>query len=346
VPRKILAGDMWALHNFGDPNERYQAFLSNGKPRFQNFFDSTILYDEIVIPTDDFMSLAVLVGVLGAGPVSEMLDEGFLKLVRTKGALAYIGNGGGLHTYQIQSNDGNPLPFSANTEDALLWALRGLNNVDEKQAKTLTGIALRSVREVDISAEEASFREQTYADIFASSYMRENFGLVGDLSNLVGIGPKGVRIYGGPDSGSSNNDQIGALLKIAHANLEMRLADITGCSDVATGSPIGHLLRGKQDRARAHAAEAGKVTLKELADIPDIATWALEHRTQIDRILKLRSSSSGVAFREWFHKNIDRDNVSISKAYIDLLNEIHPLQTGVSRTIRFWPRLGGPFLSQ
>lgn len=334
MSKNILAGDMWAVFNFGNPNQRYQKFLSTGKPRFQNFFDSTVLYDEIVIPTDDFMSLAVLVGVLGVGPVSEMLDAGVIRFVRAKGALAYIGNGGGLLAYKIRSPDGIESPFAAPLEESIMWALNGLNSVDKTQAKNISDKVIMSTKEISLTVDGSLIREQTYADILASSYLRDKFHLTGNLSSIPGIAGDQVRIYDGLDS-EADQDQISTLLKLAFANLEMRLADLAECSDVSTGSPTGHLLRGKQERARAQQLEQGKAALKEIANIPDIGTWMLSDPKQIVQLLKLRSSSSGIAFRKWFHEAMENGDGNIAKAYIELLSEVPPLQKPSSRALRF-----------
>ena len=69
----LFTGDMWAVHNFAGPDRRYQSFLQNGKPRFSHLFDGLLLYDKVVVPTQDFLSLSVLVGVLGERAIIDLL---------------------------------------------------------------------------------------------------------------------------------------------------------------------------------------------------------------------------------------------------------------------------------
>ena len=79
--RKIVAANMWSIWNFGDANERYQNFLSRGKPEFSNFIENTLLYEEVYVPTQDYLSLTILLGVLGEDSIQELLSCGTLKFV-------------------------------------------------------------------------------------------------------------------------------------------------------------------------------------------------------------------------------------------------------------------------
>lgn len=125
--KSMFAGDMWAVFNFDDPNTRYQKFLQQGKPRFTHLLDGLLLYDEVVIPTQDFMSLTILIGVLGERAVIDLLEAGDLRFVRLRGAFAYVGNGGGVLAYEMMDKDKKPLACFAEEEDAVAWALGGLN---------------------------------------------------------------------------------------------------------------------------------------------------------------------------------------------------------------------------
>ena len=55
-----------------------------------------LLYDKVIVPTHDFMSVVILISVFGEDGVAELIENNAVSFVRVKGALAYIGNGGGL----------------------------------------------------------------------------------------------------------------------------------------------------------------------------------------------------------------------------------------------------------
>src|ERR1035437_123510 len=128
MKKKILAASMWPALTFADPNKAYQEFLSVGRPRFNNFLESILLYDEVHVPTDSFMSLTILVGVLGEDAVHALLDCGVLKFLRFRGGLAYIGNGGGLSNFQIGEASGRPKAIFSTSDEAIAWALGGLES--------------------------------------------------------------------------------------------------------------------------------------------------------------------------------------------------------------------------
>lgn len=329
----IFAGDMWPIWNFGDPNKRYQSFLSTAKPSFQNFIDNIILYDEIVVPTDDFLSLAALVGVLGVQPVINLFDAGVVRMVRTREALGYTGNGGGLISFGINGSDQIPRIAFADPAQTIEWALDGLNSVRKIEIIHLTERVLNGLQETSFEKEFQSFRKETYSDVMGSKYLRDKFELNGNLSNLTAIESAGVRIYGGVVDAQNPDDQISSLLKIAHTNLEMRLANLSGCSDISTRNPIGHVLMGKQERRR-HSIQCGAFEIKELAGVPDLGTQILQRPQDLNKLLELRSSKSGIAFRKWFHEIGADIEGNFTKAYVELLQEKHVLQSSFARTMR------------
>ncbi|WP_346915491.1 hypothetical protein [uncultured Roseibium sp.] len=115
----------------------------------------------------------------------------------------------------------------------------------------------------------------------------------------------------------------------------MKLANLAECSDVSTNTPIGHLLRGKQERINAAKMHAGQVRLFELTEVPDVGSWALENPNKIEKLLKLRSSRSGTSFRNWFHAEAIKENPDIAKSYIELLSETNAFNSTPMRVVRF-----------
>jgi hypothetical protein len=110
---------MWAVFNFADPNTRYQSFLQNGKPRFTHLLDGLLLYDQLVVPTQDFLSLTLLVGVLGERAVIELLEACDLRFIRLRGSISYIGNGGGLQPFEMLNDNRQPTACFADDADAV-----------------------------------------------------------------------------------------------------------------------------------------------------------------------------------------------------------------------------------
>ena len=144
-----------------------------------------------------------------------------------------------------------------------------------------------------------------------------------------------MRVHSGTSNDIFGNDQVASLLAVAHSNLEIKLASLADCSDVSTNTPVGHLLRGKQERANAQKIRAGKMRLLELTEVPDVGSWALENPNKIEKLLNLRASRSGANFRNWFHAEASKENSDIAKSYIELLNETNAFNATPMRVIRF-----------
>src|SRR4030042_2866072 len=172
----ILAANMWSIYNFGDPNVRYQRFLSRGRPGFKSVFENVLLYDEVFVPTQDFISLALLVGVLGERAILELLSANSLKFLRVNGAFCYIGNGGGIKTFEIASAPSGPRkPFCAPIDEAISWALGGLN---EKHKEPIFPKAVLDVTtEIKANSLMEEIRHETYMDVLNSNYLRNIFAI-------------------------------------------------------------------------------------------------------------------------------------------------------------------------
>ena len=319
---------MWIVHNFGDMNDRYKKFLQNGKPRFQKFLDSLLLYDEVVIPTDDFLSVAALVGVLGPHPVLSLAESGSLQIVRVKGFLSYVGNGGGLIGASVFRPGRGHLPVSASMDNALHEVLSGLDNVDAAMATRLTDAVVPLTIEKAASVEDKIIREEIYRDISQSETLRAVFDNH-DLSLLPGIEPAGVRTFDAQAAPPDREDKIALLLRLAQSILEMQLASYSNCRDIASGNPVGQLLRAKQDAKSLHS---GYLSLQEIADIPQTVDWILAAPDGINRIIKMRETAAGRAFRKWMRETPDGE---IAKAYVSLLRSEPNTSSLPVRALRF-----------
>jgi len=332
--KRIFAADMWAVLNFGQPNDRYQRFLANGRPRFSRLVDSLLLYDEVIVPTQDFLSLTVLVGVLGDRAVMELLEAGTLRFLRLVGSLSYVGNGGGIQDLEQSASD--PLSFCRPVDQMVEWALRGLENYSNIDSR-LPDLVCGAATEVHVRAVKEDVRHETYMDILKSPSLRARFALRGnlDINRLGGLDPNEVRIYGGLDE-EWKNDEIGVVLALAATNLELRLAQHAGCMDSSTVSPVGLLLKAKAERsAKARAESRDFAVLREVAGIPDLGEAVLQGKIAVGYLLKLSRSRSGEEFRRWFHEHCREDPLAAAREYAKLLRGESQIKSLPVRVLRY-----------
>jgi hypothetical protein len=330
--KTILAADTWVFYSPDHPNERVKRFSSRGRPPIKQLISNTLLYDEIVIPTQDFLGYGILVDALGERGVLDLLEAGRLKFLRVKSSICYAPGGRGLMAYGSLRKDKKPKPDMAPLNEAISWALGGSNA--PTRDPLLFSLAEQNTREINMPIQE--IRHETYMDVLNSPSLREAFCLRNsDLDNLAGINLKQIRVYSGPDVNCSG-DEIDTLLSIAEANLELRLRELAGCSDSSTLSPVGHLLKAKAERSLGglDAAEAFAV-LREIADVPDVGEGVLNKQATVGELLKVSRSRSGEQFRKWFHENCRDSPIATGKEYAALLRDVPRIQSMPVKVLRF-----------
>jgi len=332
--KKFLASDFWLVYNFDDPNNRYQKFLSRGRDPFKRLIENVLLYDNIVIPTQDFLTLSVLIGVLGEDEVVELLTSKSISFLRAKGALAYLGNGGGVQSYLIGGGPNQPLdPFCAPMDEAISWAINGLSN--KPKNKKLPQLVAEATTEFQLSEVAQNIKYETYEDILKSNVLTSQFAIRNrDLDRLVGIRPNQVRIFGGRDS-TLKGDEIDIVMALTNTNLELRMMEMTQCDDAITDNPIRFLLEAKAARTLRKSSDQSFTELKEIAGLPDIGEAVLQKKISIGKTLEIAKSDNGQKFREWFHANCRNDTVSTAREYSNLLKTVPVVQKFPSRIIRF-----------
>ena len=335
--RKIVAANMWSIWNFGDANERYQNFLSRGKPEFSNFIENTLLYEEVYVPTQDYLSLTILLGVLGEDSIQELLSCGTLKFVRVKGGLSYVGNGVGITPYTMFTDmaKSQPQAFCSDVDYAVNWAINGLNT-KPKDKKLYQKIIENSI-EIDIDEIAETIKSETYKDILSSEQLQNFFALRNkDLNNLIGIAPNQVRTYGGKDTNTWTGDEIDNYLLLINTNLELKLLEFTNCTDMTTSNPVGHMLKAKFSREIGINNNTSAMTsLKEIADIPDFGELVLSKQIKYSDLLELKMSKIGADFRECFHKNCNGDEKQIAKEFIKLIQGSPKVNSIPIKILRF-----------
>lgn len=230
---RIFVASMWPVYNFGNHEDRYQAFLQTGKIRFGHLIDSLLLYEKLVLPTQDFMTLTSLVDVLGEAAVNDMLQAGEIEFVRLQGAFGYFGNGSGLVSYRIegkQSGRSRQPPFMANDE-AVSWALSALKT---RPAVGLTRAVLeKTVTFLATDVSDAAF-DETYRDVIRSPHLSGLFPPGADLKRLPGIKPNVFRCCSMDKPPSEELDHVELLLRLSACNVELKLAELTKCADGTT----------------------------------------------------------------------------------------------------------------
>ncbi|MBW1783242.1 MAG: hypothetical protein JRL30_21185, partial [Deltaproteobacteria bacterium] len=327
----ILSSDLWIVYNFSSPQNRYENFLKRAKPLFKKLIDNLILYDEIVIPTQDFMVLSSFIGILGEKETITLIESGYLKFLRLQDLIAYQ-VGGGIFPMAIQKPDGSQLPFCGQIGNAIDWALTSRKGLENK--KMLYDLTLTSSENVPIRELIDDIKESTYQDIFKAAGLRNHF--LFKETDLVKIGKNKkskVRIYGGLDS-EWKGDEIDIILAIASTNLEFKISQVFNCDDYSTTNPIRPILNAKLEQYFG-SIKNDFTEFREISEVPDISEGILNKTNSLFALLKLVDSKNGKDFRKWFHSNCKSDPISTGREYCKLLKSEPTISSWPLKTIRF-----------
>lgn len=116
----------------GSHLHRYLQRASNIK---KSLCEDLILHDQVLVPTQDFLTASGLILILGEQSFNDLLESGRLKFIRTRGVFGFIrgtGPDGGLVTF---ADPNNQRPQDAPLDESLEAGLRVIQDriKDKKQ---------------------------------------------------------------------------------------------------------------------------------------------------------------------------------------------------------------------
>ncbi len=332
---KVLAGELSATFNLdGQHLDRY---IARQQSIVSSLCDQLLLHDQILIPTQDYLTAAGLVHIIGEHNVLTLLDEERLSFVRLRGAFGYVrgaGEDGRLLTF-ISPTIPNSMPI----DQSIAAGLRVIDG-KYKERNRLPKLLISRSPQIEMQAAVDATHVGTYADLSQTSLWKEEYRLPNpELLALPGAEKMGVRVID-PNTDISNN-VIDVCLALGLMNIELYLAKQFDCENVSTASPIGDCISLKLPRLTGEKAPFEKLwSFLDVAGIPEISGPLLADREEMAKFIKLTRSRDAAAFRQWFSEKSGLTDKDILKAYIDLLHETPWVQGKTGRTLRIAASLG------
>lgn len=293
--------------------------------------EDLILYDQIFIPTPDFLTADGLILLLGERGMIELLEAERLKFVRTRSSLAFVrgtGNDGGLVVFYDPNNERPQDAELDRSIDVCLAVIEG--NLKEKGA--LAKLLLENSINVETSDILEAVRTESIADFKKSAMWKPDYDFPKEgLLALPGIQKTGVKVIG------MNLDPLGnpidTLLEITSYNSDLFLAQKFGTHDARPYFPIGDLIRIK---ARAdHTKSEALWTLFEVNNLPDFSFIELAQGGAFEDLHKATRSKDAQSFRKWFHSREGWSEKEILKEYISVIQQVPWTQKLPTRILRF-----------
>lgn len=323
--RQILAADLWPMLTTEDGTTRLNRFQRVLAPKVDRLIESIVLYDRVVIPTQDFLLIPGLINSIGEAAVRDLLASGGVEFLRAKGSVVFAGRDGAV-TIAIYDRNGVPKEFAKDLDQLLAWIARDCTGTNDPAS--FEELLTKATVEVDLADFNEVFRGDSEEDA-ADPVIQELFGLPASAPADYDVPSNKHILYGGPDL-PGEYPVVESYLRLVQTNLEAALAAKRDCEDVSTATDLDQVLIERFARKAPHEVAD---RLYELADIPDYGGAVRSGVIDLKEILRLRESADGTEFRSWFHKSLE-SGADIAKAYVDLLRTVDGMDSAKGRILR------------
>jgi len=330
---KVLSGSLSAIFNLDGLH--LSRYLAREKIIVKSIFEELILHEQILIPTQDYLTACGLILLLGEQNFISLLELDRIRFLRLRGCFGYIRgekNDGTIITF----NDPKKMrPQSSSIEESIE---AGLSTISDKisEINKLKKLFQKQSEALEMSEIIDTIKRDSFNDLKKTTQWKEeyNFSDKDLLFALPGVENMQVRILG-PGTDTQNNI-IDTLLTLTLFNIELYLASKFACSSAETGSPLGNLIELKTNRLlNQDNLTANMWTLFEINNIPDISKINYLDKKVFNYFLKISENSNAVEFRKWFHEKKNYDEKEILKQYVELLKSIPNIQSVPSKILRF-----------
>lgn len=324
--KKLLAADLWPMLTSEHGTVRLKRVQDHLIHPLDRLIESLVLYDEVTIPTQDFIIVPALINALGELAVRQLFESGSLRFLRIKKMFAYT-SGSGASVISITKPSGEPLPFAQELDEVLKWIAKDCIGTSEPDSfcSLLTGMT----SEIDAEDFTDIIRKDSEADVLESEHIREMFNLPHTHPREFLAEPNKVIMYGGQHL-PKENAVVQSYLQLVQSNVELAMAERLNCDDISSATGLDAILGEKYLRTGNSDAAS---ELFNLSDIPNFSPLVRTGELPMHKLIALRNSSDGEEFRKWFHKNLSNGE-SISKAYVDLIKEISPVDSVPGKLLR------------
>ncbi len=266
-----------------------------------------LLYDRIVIPTNDFAIVPVLIHWLGLKTFIDAIEKRIFSFVRCKGVLGYVGNGLGINLLEISSGPDKSFlwwqeSMFGDFEKSLMLQLENCDEITpphecQRIFDLVVNVSHEFIQNNDFFLK--NIVDESYTDIlnnpeFSNFVLRERSHRSVDtiLSQFSGIDPNQVRF----SSLGPIKDAIDLVLRVSEVNLDITIATSVGNCDLFSCEGSDMLLKRKLERAGFSNSQATRFF--KLAGIKSYSG----HRVWDSRGKDLFKGSLGFARKTCFKK--------------------------------------------
>jgi hypothetical protein len=348
-PNAIVDSRLHVKHDFTPANLRNKEFLSEPE-NSAHLANQLLLYEHLIIPTNDFGIVPALIQWLGIKNFEESLENGTLSFLRRRGFLAYVGNGNGISDVLIEDTRDKPFEwwqgalFGELGDAVELQLVHSELSLAESQTRDLAKKIVAASTSVIYPSDGffiKNIANESYTDIHDTPELKaslvellradQNVDESIALNRIPGVAPNQVRIAGD----GSVKDAVDLVMRVAEINLEIFLAEFAGGADLHVSAGAEKLLKQKVLRVGSPPPNLeGFTRLLELNGIPDIGHAVRIGTLSLEAVMRLRRSRSGKRFREWLAKAEAASAPDLEHIYRETLQQSAFVESWSVKTLR------------
>lgn len=341
----IIDSRLWISHDLQNTEKRNAVFQTNPS-NLGHLANQLLLYDRVVIPTNDFGIVPILINWLGLRHFRSALDSDAICFLRRNGLLGYAGNGNGICTFEIRPTAAKPFlwwqeALFGESEKAIELQLRNMCPFISREERPILKseiIEKTKIIKYDNELFKKNIMHETYTDIMRdeslSSEVRRLSGSVGriDLTRLACVSANQVQV----SRIEPIKNAVDLVLRVSEINMDVLMSTVYGDCDFFTSEGAEQILSSKLARSGLpRPVLEGFIRLLELSDIPDVGTAVASGQIPISRILNLREETVSQKFRKWMRKAEPQDAKELEKLYVKALGKSGLYQSLPMRLLRF-----------
>ncbi len=307
-------------------------YLERKSVIIKSLCEDLILHDQILVPTQDYLTACGLILIIGEKGFIELLERDKLKFIRTRGGIGFASGKGpselcNYYSQKTQHPSVSPIEESVGS---------GLKVIEDriKEKKKLHELIVQKSFPVESSTILKAVKRESVLDLKCTNLWRSKYESNNPNSIILPKKNKNnMQVLGDNRPG----ENIGtALLALAAYNSDLYLAERFKCQNTSPFYSAGDLLDIKQKRLLKNTGYSEKIwKLIEVNGIPDLSQIDFKQGSNLSDFLNVITNKNANDFRNWFHANQELSETEILREYIGVLQQVPLTQKLPSKMLRY-----------
>ncbi len=304
-------------------------YLKRSKIITNSVCEDLIINDQVVVPTQDYLTAVGLILILGEKSLIKLLERERLKFIRTRHSFGYIrgeGPEGALVSFGTENKE---KAQDTSVEKSVALALRTISD-RLTEDKLITDLLVESSFEEQTPELIDAVQAEAIADFKQTPFWTDEYAeSKPNCLRLPGMAKMQCKVVGAADDPYAGPVEF--FLSLAIKNIDLFLAEKYDCQNISPFYPIGDFLETKSARVNLDNFSS---TI-EVMGVPDFSVVDFSQENLFSDFLKATESENARVFKDWLASLDSIDSKEVLSAYIEVLKDVPWLQRLPAKGLRF-----------